>query len=313
MQQKRLQNIVTTSSFLLPVAAVLCALIWIYANPTYELTHWIGLVFCTICTAFMVELNNTNMLIRVRTRMVGTTLLVLWTSCGFLHPFQTAHFAILCLLICYHALMYIYQQNHNTGTTFFIYACIGGISMIIQPLCILALAFFFVLGYFRALSFKSFLAGLIGFFLPFWLVFSSCFLIDKTDLIIQYVSDYSQWIPFQYHTVNSHHVAAFTLLLLIVIPSVMHFIRNNFQDKIKVRMFFYFILWMELVLTLGIIVLPHHFQEFYLLLIMNSSPLIAHFLTLSNNKFSNYFFITIVMLIAALTIYTLWMPSFNFF
>lgn len=311
--KKRIQNVVTTSSFLLPVAAVCCALLWTVSSPISDLSHWIGLMFCILCTLLVAELNNTNVLIRVRTRMVATSFLVLWTCCGFLHSFQSAHIAVLCLLICYHALMTLYQQIDSAGLTFFIYLCLGSISIYIQPLCILGLIFYFVLGYFRSLTFKSFLAGILGFVLPFWLGFSICFLVDKLDLALNYLHDFSQWIPLQYHAINSHQLVSFVLLLIIVIPSIFHFLQNNYQDKIKVRMFFYVILWMELFLTIYILVLPHLFSELFLLLIMNSSPLIAHFFTLSNSKFCNYFFMVVIVLITLLTIFNLWMPSYNFF
>lgn len=313
LNAKRIQKKVTTSSFLLPVAAACCTLLWALAHPFQDLSHWIGLAFCIGCTVLMAELNNTHVMIRIRTRMVSTSFMVLWTCCGFLHPFQYAHLGVLGLLICYHAMMNVYQQKQSAGITFFIYLCLGCISLIIQPICILGVVFFFFLGYFRALTFKSFLAGILGFLLPSWLGFSMCFLTDRTDLALNHATDFNAWIPLQYHTLNSHHLLSFILLLILVLPSIFHFLHNNYQDKIKVRMFFYVALWMELFLTLCIFIFPHLFQEFFLLLLMNSSPLIAHFFTLSSNRFSGWFFLAALVLVLLVTIMNLWMPSYNFF
>lgn len=312
-KEKRIQNKVTASSFLLPVAAVCCTLLWALTDPILEWTSWVGLAICALCSSLIMELNNTHVLIRVRTRMVATTFLVLWTSCGFLHAFQQAHLAVFGMLICYHALLHVYQQRVSAGITFFIYLCLGSISLLIQPLCILALAFYFFLGYFQALTLKSFLAGILGFLLPFWIGFSVCFLADRMDLALNYATDSSQWTLFQYHCLHSHHLISFLLLLVIVVPSIFHFLQNNYQDKIKVRMFFYVILWMELLLIICLSVFPHLFQEFFLLLIMNSSPVIAHFFTLSGSRFCNWFFIATLVLVSLVTLYNLWMPSYNFF
>ena len=144
-QPKTFQNAVTSSSLLLPVAAALCLILWIFGNPTNQYSNWIGLVFCAICTILMVELNKAYMLVRIRTYMVGTTLMVLWSYCSFLQPFQAGHIVVLCIIICYHALFYLYQQQHSTGFTFLIFICLGIASMIVKPLCFLVPVFFFTL------------------------------------------------------------------------------------------------------------------------------------------------------------------------
>ena len=312
-QPKTFQNAVTSSSLLLPVAAALCLILWILGNPTNQYTNWIELVFCAICTILMVELNKAYMLVRIRTYMVGTTLMVLWSYCSFLQPFQAGHIVVLCIIICYHALFYLYQQQHSTGFTFLIFTCLGIASMIVKPLCFLVPVFFFTLSYFRSLTFKSFFAGLIGFILPFWILFSICFLTDRLDLAFNYIIDQSQFIPFQYEKLNIHQLIPLALLSVIVIPSIIHFIQNNYQDKIRIRMFYYFILWMELFLAIGILILPNLFSEFYLLLAMNSSPLIAHFFTLTRHKATNILFKITLLLIIVFSVYDRWMLFTNFF
>ena len=312
-QSKTFQNAVTSSSFLLPVAAVLCLILWILGNPTNQYANWIGLVFCSICTILMAELNKAYMLVRVRTYMIGTTFMILWSSCSFLQPFQAGHIVVLCLIICYHTLFYLYQQQHPAGFTFLIFTCLGIASIMVQPLCFLIPVFFLALSYFRSLTFKSFLAGILGFILPFWILFTIYFLTDKLDLAIQYITDYSQFIPFQYNGLNPHHLIPLVLLSIIVIPSIIHFLQNSYQDKIRVRMFYYFILWMQLLLTIGLFIFPNLFSEFNLLLAMNSSPLIAHFFTLTHHKATNIFFKVILLLIIIFIVYDRWMLFTNFF
>ena len=120
-QSKTFQNAVTSSSFLLPVAAVLCLILWILGNPTNQYANWIGLVFCSICTILMAELNKAYMLVRVRTYMIGTTFMILWSSCSFLQPFQAGHIVVLCLIID----IYLFRNcQHNGPTTLLPYSCV---------------------------------------------------------------------------------------------------------------------------------------------------------------------------------------------
>ena len=90
-QSKTFQNAVTSSSFLLPVAAVLCLILWILGNPTNQYANWIGLVFCSICTILMAELNKAYMLVRVRTYMIGTTFMILWPAWNGCRKLQLLH------------------------------------------------------------------------------------------------------------------------------------------------------------------------------------------------------------------------------
>ena len=309
----RFQNKLTTSSFLLPVAAIICFFLWVLGFSFENYLHWLGMLVCVLSTMLIMELNNTYMLIRTRTRMVATTFLTLWSICSFLMTFQVSHISVLSFLISYHGLFSSYQKHEATGTCFFIFFSLGIASIIVQPLCVFILPFFITLAYYQSLTLKSFFAGLMGFCLPFWLAFSTCFLIDRTDLALSYVANYSQWIPFQYENWTLQHAIVLALVLIPSIPGIIHFIQYRFQDKIKVQSYFYFLLWIECILLIGIVILPSHFKIWLLLLIMNSSPFIAHFFTLTYSKYTNIFFLVMLALLIVYLIYDRWIFLFNFY
>ena len=61
--------------------------------------------------------------------------------------------------------------------------------------------------------------------------------------------------------------------------------------------------------TLGFLLLqPQHYYYLIRLLIISTSPLIAHYITLTSTRLTNISFILILILSILLTTYNLWMP-----
>ena len=297
----RFQDRVTTSSWLLPVVAACCAAIWVLENTNLQVSVWTGLACCALCTYLMAELNNQHLLLRVRSRMVSSTFLVLWTMCGFLHPLQTAHLAVLFQVVCYHAMFGIYQAHESPGLACLIFGCLGCLSLLAPPFLVLVPVFLITLGYFRARSFRVFLGGMMGLLLPFFLAASVCFLTDRLDLLLSYVGHIQQSVPFQYSIFQPMWLIPVALLLVLTVPAMVHFVQTSHQDKVRVRALYFFMLWMEGILFLLLIGFPHLFPTLLLMLMLNSSPLIAHFLTLTHSKYTNAFFLAGLMLIGLIT------------
>lgn len=309
-RRKRFQNKVCTSSFLLPVCAVVCVLLWLLVPPI-DTSKFIGLAFCGITTALMIELNNTNMLIRVRSRMVSATFVMLWSACQFLHPFGWSHVAALCMMICYHALFHSYQQMQAMNDAFIIFLSLGICSLIIPPMVVVALPFLIALWAFRAMSIRAFFACILGFITPLWIVLGWLYFKDGIPDAIAYYTPLLQ-LDFATHALEPNRIWAFCFVVGMALISSIHFMRTNFQDKIRVRMLFYFLLWMQLIWVAMMVLFSQQFDVYFLLYIMTVSPLIAHFFTLSNTWVSNAFFVLCMILFFAFTGCNIWMPSFSF-
>ena len=129
---KRLQNRISGSRFALPVTAV------------YSLAAWLGM--CAICgrtyaelavfamsAYLMAELNNLNALIRMYSRMVSCSFLVLGTmaapAIGRLEVFVVQ----LCFIAAYLLLFASYQDKRAQGRMFYAFMFIGAASAVCPP------------------------------------------------------------------------------------------------------------------------------------------------------------------------------------
>ena len=101
-------------------------------------------------------------------------------------------------------------------------------------------------------------------------------------------------------------------VIFLFIVGMIHFIRNSYYDKIRTRMFF------EVFITIGIccivflVLQPQHYNCLTGMLIVNTAPLIGHFIALTQTKFTNFSFHLILLITVLLTFYNIWMPSMIF-
>ena len=79
-----------------------------------------------------------------------------------------------------------------------------------------------------------------------------------------------------------------------------HYLHTSYNDRISTRMIYEFLVIMQIVLSVFIVLQPQSYAALLPLLIVNTSPLIAHFLALSHTKTSNVTFLVIAAASVAL-------------
>lgn len=330
-RNRTLQQKVAMSSFTLPVAALLMLLIWLAGGITYSIqgeenTYWetlhesvsvyitdslLGLICSVIAAYLLVELNNSNALIRIRTRLTTTAYIMLLSAMTFLHPFQKGQFIVICMLLSYHVLLRSYQQFRPEGYIFFSFLFLGAGSIFFCQLLYLIPFYFLCMGlYFRSLTLRSVFAGLLGALLPYVALFTWSYYFKNDLYALPKIWNYlTTFQPIAYSSLNEHQIASLSLVVLLSITGIVHYLRTHFQDKIRIRMTFYFFILMDVLYILMIVLMPQYFNTLIFILLMNSSPLIAHFFALTHTRVTNIFFIVSMILMAILTVYNLWIPS----
>ena len=106
------------------------------------------------------------------------------------------------------------------------------------------------------------------------------------------------------------NVIQLALIILMAVIGTIHFIRKNYLDKIRVRMFYGFFIWMDLAALAFLLLQPQHFNAMLLIMILNTSPLIAHFIALTSTKITNIVFLVLCFATLLLTVYNIWNSSF---
>ena len=118
--------------------------------------------------------------------------------------------------------------------------------------------------------------------------------------------------PFQHFPTTVGLIGVFSFIMIAGIAGIVHFWLRSFEDKIRIRLLYGFFTSMVLLCAFFILLQPQHFEELIRLLTVFASPLIAHFLTLTQSRITNIAFIVISVLALALIVLNLWMPSLSF-
>lgn len=305
--EKRLQNIVAESRLTLPVTAVVAAAVWLLAGLVQGGT-WMQFA-CFVVTAYlMVELNNSNALIRIYSRTVSCSfILMACAACFSFHSLRGA-VAEMCAVASYIPLFRTYQDRQSPGWTFYAFLCLGVASMAYihilyyVPLILLLMAI--RLG---SLSGRTFAASLIGLATPYW--FASLYFVYTGDINMAGEHFARLWTFGQIADFSSWQLPHFLTLALVVALSAtgtVHYLRTSYNDKIRIRMFYGCFITVNFATIAFLALQPQLFDLLMRIMIINTSPLIAHFIALTKTKATNIAFCAIVAATALLIAYNLW-------
>lgn len=274
--------------------------IWIFPSPT-DLYLWGGLAATYFTGYLIMELNNRNALLRIRSRMMSSTFLILMSVCPSLHTWTTDFLPTMCLILAYFMLFASYQQTRPEGYIYhsFLFLSVG--SIIFPPMLVLALAYYFsMLFQLRNLTGRSMMAGLLGLLTPYWIYAAYAIWNNQLDTAFTYLY---QWfephIP-NYQLLSTAEWITLGVVVFYTFISFVHFFHTAYNDKIRTRMLFYVIATVQVFLTIGVVLLPDSFDLQMRLFIANSSLLIAHYLSLGKGRFFHAWFNLTLIIFAAL-------------
>lgn len=312
---KRPQNIIAESGLTLPVAAFFGIVVWLLVG-VIHLQLWPQLA-CFVATVYvLVELTNQNALLRVRSRMVSSTFIFLSCTASFLLPQMTGGIVQLCFVLAFLLLFQTYQTNLSVGRIFYAFTAIGVASLFfVQVLWYIPVLWVLMATQLQSLSWRTWLASLLGLVTPYW--FALLWLLMPFNLSTEWMTDLSFMGDHFLQLTDVFHISqsafhfplsnilAFALIVILAFVGMAHFWQYSFEDKIRIRLLYGFFTAMTAVTVLFIVVQPQHFDVLMRLLILCTSPLIAHVLTFTSTRLSNILFFVAVALTIALTAYNL--------
>lgn len=300
MYSNTLRHRIASSTLTLPFCAVVAIVVWLMPD-LRSLDLWLGLAAASVLTYILLELVNQNQLLRIRSRMISACLVVWLAATPFVHPIGW-HFApAIALIISLFLLFSAYQKERAEREVFhaFIFLMLG--SMVYPPLILTSIILYVSMGFMlRILSFRSFMASLLGMMLPLWFAFVWLFLRDELPDALAYIMpwftyqlpDYSQLS--QSFWVNVGFIS-FQLLL-----GYFHYYRTNFNDKIRIRMCMYTFVALSLVYLALLFLYPQDNVTIFLLLILCSAPLVGHYYALARGRsaMTLWFFLNVLLFVA---------------
>ena len=310
---KLLQNKIAESGLTLPVTALYAIVVWLLAGVVKE--QWWGQLACFILSAaLLAELNNSNALIRVRSRLVSSTFLALSCAACFLFESMQGGIVQLCCVASYLILFRTYQDKEAVGWTFYAFFCLGLASMAFVPVIFLMPVLWLLMATnLLSLSWRTWTASLIGVLTPYWLTLPYFIYMQDFMPLADHLAGLGAFsFPFDYSTLTVGQVLVFAFVLLLAAAGSMHLWRYGYEDSIRVRLLYGCFMGIDAVVLLFVALQPQHYQVLMPLAIINTSPIIAHFLALTHTRITNILFFVIVGAVVLLTAFNLWMPSLTF-
>ncbi len=312
---KRPQNIIAESGLTLPVAALFSVVVWLLVG-LVRLQLWPQLA-CFIATIYMVvEMTNQNALLRIRSRMVSSTFIVLSCASCFLFPQMTGGVAQLCMVAAFLMLFQTYQTSRCMGRIFYAFAAIGlGSLAFVQMLWYVPVLWLLMATQLQSMNWRTWLASMLGLAMPYW--FALVWFLLPFNLSADWTADLSPLadhfalladisrpsIPTPPYLLGS--ILALVLTLILGAIGITHFWQYSFEDKIRIRLLYGFFTAMTAFTVFLILVQPQHFDVLMRLLTLCACPLIAHVLTFTSSRLSNILFFVALGLALALTVFNL--------
>lgn len=303
---KRAQNRIAESRATLPWTTVVCLLIWLVGGAVTQ-GWWLQMGVAALAMVMMALLNNVNALIRIYSRMISCSFIVLMTMTAYLWPQLHAGMAALAIVTFYLLLFQTYQDKRAMGMIFYAYAMLSiGSIFWAQLLWMVPLFWILMATNILAFSGRTFFASILGLILPYWFLGGYYFLTGRIGtLAAHFAGMLNVGTPFAIETFDTHHIVTIGFIFLLGIVGMVHFLRNSYKDKIRIRMYYEAFIVIELVLMAAVIVFPRMADPLTALLIATTAPLIGHFLALTHTKLTNISFFVILTTVAALTLYNI--------
>lgn len=264
-----------------------------------------------VTTILMLQLNKLHVLIRIYSRMVSSTFLVLSCCACFLFPSISGAISSMCLVLGYILLFTSYQDQQATGKVFYAFLVYGIASMAqVHILYFVPLLWIFMGKHLSLLTMRTWTASVIGLLTPYWMIGSWLIYhygIDKwADHFTPLVTFHQ---PFDFGILSTSQMATFALMVILMLTGIAHIIHKSYAENIRTRMFYSIFIWTDLAVTVFLILQPQHYELLMRIMIINTAPLIAHYFTLTSTKLTNASFFLFIIVVLILTAYNLWSTS----
>ena len=256
---------------------------------------------------FLIELNNQFSIIRMRASMQTAIYFLLVTVCPGMHLLYIGDIVALGSLISIYFLFKSYQQAQAAGYLFYSFFFIGAGSILFPQLTILSVLWLLEAYRFQSLTPRSFCGALLGWILPYWMLFGHAFFYDQMELFYHPFKELATFGDiFNLQILQPWELATLGYLLVLFIVSAAHCVVAGFEDKIRTRAYLQFLIDVTLFLFVLIVLQPSQCSNLLPLLMISNSILIGHLFVLTNNKTSNIFFIVATVCLILLFGFNVW-------
>lgn len=307
MVRKRLQNWISEGRYTLPIVAVYAMVVCMLTG-VFKQGQWLQFAALALSAYLMLQLNNSNALIRIYSRMVSCSFLVLITMTSFLMSSVEGALVQLCMIVFYMMFFHAYQDNSASGRLFYAFVAWGTASLsFVQILYFVPVLLVLLVTNIMAFSMRNLRAMLLGLMAPYWFMVGYEAFVGNFHYLQNHFAQLFVFAPlFDYSDLDPHRTLTFCFVAFLALTGSIHFMRHSYQDKIRTRMFYEVFITMNACTIVFLLLQPQHYDYLIRLMIINTSVLIAHFFALTNTRITNISFIFITLSAFLMTGYNLW-------
>lgn len=306
---KRFQNRAAESRIALPLtggyAFLVCAAGGLFADQL-----WVQFALLAVSSFLMMILNNANALIRIYSRMVSCSFLMLAVMSHFLFVDIRCGIVQTCFIAFYLFLFSAYQNIHSVGRVFYAFLMLGIAStMFVQVLFFVPVVWVLLSTNIMVRSLRAYVSSLFGLVVPYWFLAAYYIYVGQTDLLAGHfmqIADFGSVAAWGEMPLS--HIVTTSFVTILSVVGMIHFRLNNYKDKIRTRMLFEIFSVLALCTILFIILQPQHLDYLLALLIVSTSPMIGHYIALTHTFITNISFYVMIAVTLILTCFNIWMP-----
>ena len=302
---KYIQNQIAVSRQTLPATMVYSAVVWLLAGVIQEGWWMIQFPLFLISAFLMMQLNNVNLLIRIYSRMISVSFVMLSCAAAFLFPSATGGFVQFCFIVSILSLFNTYQELPVIGWLYYAFLFLSLASLVEVRILMLVTI--------HARGWRAITASVLGILTPYWFMVAWLFYTHRHEfdfsLLISHFGDLSAITLSDFAIDNLQRLLTLVVVIILGIVGGIHFIMKHYEDKFRVRQLYYSFIYLALYTLALMFVIPSQFDILLRILIIAVSPLIGHFFALTKTKVSNIFFLVTAGVILILTLFNLWNSS----
>jgi len=307
MPIRRLQNKIAESRWALPLTAVYGIVVCLMLGAVGQ-KMWVQAAILALSTLLMVELNNANALIRIYSRMVSCSFLVLTLMASFLFPSVGGGVVGLCFIIFYVFFLHAYQDRLAVVPIFTAFLALGIASFFfVKILYFVPLLWLLMAVRLQAFSARTFFASLLGLLTPYWLLSVYFFIKSDFDAPLRHFQRLTQFdFPSLNHILLAdNQIVTAIFLIFLAITGIVHFVRQRSRDKLRTQMIYELFLVVTLFTIVFLVLQPQYYDFLLRILIIHAAVFIGHFIALTRTKVTNIAVIVIIVATLALTAYNI--------
>lgn len=289
--------------------AVFGLLVWL-AGGLIEQQLYVQVAAFGLSTYAMVELNNSNALLNMYSRMVSCSFIALTMTAVFMFKSIEPWVVQLCLVLAYLMLSRCYQDRYAQGRAFFAFLFIGIASTVFVQALFFVPVFWILTGTnLMALSIRNLMASVLGLLTPWWFL-AGWYVFQRTPLaIVDRIMEITRFdAPFRFDTLDWHRLITLGFVAVVSLTGIIHYLRNSYKDKIRTRMIYEILITMTILIFVFIVLQPQHFDILFGMLTVSAGVLMAHYISQTHTRITNWSFYIIVLFTLAITAYNLWIP-----